>query len=197
MSLLALSLSGMIGCSAGKESSRAGDSDTGDSGTGDSALTVWYTGTSQGQLPDGSYVEAPKELLFIRRLDPDAATITEEVWSDEGREWQYYSLVHAVDAAAGTFTSEFVTSDGTLDVVGAYDAGEAWAWTAWHSASIYRDGEYTGWSVQSQDSMDGKGVATADKHILDAAGAPSWDILEVLTPISEEDFNVLLEATSP
>lgn len=35
------------------------------------------------------------------------------------------------------------------------------------------------------------------KHILGAEGAPSWDILEVLHPVSEEDFNALLEGISP
>lgn len=92
--------------------------DTGDSAdTG--AVATHYFGESQGQTPDGSYVAEPEAILFIRTLDPVASTITEEVWVEGRPKWTHYLLVHEVDAAAGTFTSEWVTADGTLDVVGA------------------------------------------------------------------------------
>ncbi|GDX81097.1 hypothetical protein LBMAG42_29080 [Deltaproteobacteria bacterium] len=165
--------------------------DTGDSAdTG--AVATHYFGESQGQTPDGSYVAEPEAILFIRTLDPVASTITEEVWVEGRPKWTHYLLVHEVDAAAGTFTSEWVTADGTLDVVGGYDAGEAWAWTAWHSTSTYRDGTYAGTVVTSQDSVDGAGVATAHKDVYDGDGTHSWQIVEVITPTTEAEFTAAL-----
>ncbi|HNC95734.1 MAG TPA: hypothetical protein PKY30_00590 [Myxococcota bacterium] len=155
--------------------------------------TIWYTGTSQGQKPDGSFVEAERDLLFIRVLDAFESTLTERVWTEGNRQiWSTYELVHQVDVANNSFTAEFVTPEGTLDVVGAYDAGEPWAWTAWHSTSTYRDGDYVGTKVESQDSVDGAGVVTTNKQIIDPDGTESWIILERLTPTTQEEFETAL-----
>ena len=158
-------------------------------------ITAWYNGTSQGQTPDGSYVEDPKNLLFIRIVDEDASTITEQVWTEGGRDtWTYYELVHTVDAVNDTFTAVFVTEEGTLDVLGGYDAGEDWAWTAWHSASTYRDGTYAGTSVQSTDTMDATGKVTTNKTIVDTSGTETWKILELLAPMLQADFEAAQSA---
>lgn len=165
--------------------------DTGDSGIG-SVVATHYLGVSQGQTPDGTYVAEPEAILFIRSLDPVASTITEEVWVEGAPKWAHYLLVHEVDVAAGTFTSEWVTADGTIDVVGGYDAGNAWEWTAWHSTSTYRDGTYAGTFVTSQDSMDAEGVATANKEVYDGEGTHTWRIVEVITPTTEAEFTAAL-----
>ena len=153
------------------------------------ASTAWFMGISDGQTPDGSFDAPPQDLLFIRALDPVASTITEEAWADEGREWSYYKLIHQVDVAASTFTSEFVTGDGTLLVVGGYDAGEPWAWTAWHSTSTYQDGQYQGTYVTSEDSLSSEGVATAHKEVFDETSTNTWSIVETLNPVDEATFN--------
>lgn len=156
---------------------------------GPSASTTWYFGTSDGEAPDGSYDEAPKEILFIRALDPEAATVTEDAWQQgTARQWDHYMLVHDVDVAAGTFSSLFETPDGTMDVQGGYDAGAPWAWTAWHSTSTYLDGRYTGTVVESVDEVDADGVAQAHKEVWDASGAHTWSIVETLTPTDQVSF---------
>lgn len=174
--------------------------DTADSAGGDTADTgeaapevVHYFGESQGQTPDGSYVADPEAILFIRTLDAGASTITEEVWVEGSPKWVHYLLVHIVDAEAGTFTSEWASEEGTIDVVGGYDAGAAWAWTAWHSTSTYRDGKYAGTVVTSEDAVSDEGVAQAHKAIFDAEGTETWNIVETLTPTSEEEFAAALD----
>lgn len=158
-------------------------------GTQPVAQTFWYSGSSDGQTPDGSYNPDPAALWFLRALDPAASTITEKVWTEGARNWDYYELVHAVDAEAGTFTADFVTPDGTLKVEGAYDAGDAWAWTAWHSVSTYQDGQYMGNYVTSEDSLAADGSAVAHKEVFDATDAHTWSIVESLTPVEEAVFN--------
>ncbi len=156
------------------------------------ASTEWYIGTSDGQTPDGSYVAPTEEVLFIRALDPDASTVTEQAWTVGEQGVTAYELVHDVDAAAGTFTSTFVTDEGTMLVEGAYDAGAAWAWTAWHSTSIYQDGEYQGIRVESQDHVEDSGVAIAEKLVYDATDTLTYEIVEELTPVLQEDFETRL-----
>ena len=161
----------------------------------DSGLeTTWFSGTSDGQSADGTFDEPAAELLFVRILDRVASTIEEQVWTEQGAgdPWEYDALTHAVDPEAGTFTADFVTDDGTLEVVGGYDAGEPWAWTAWHSTSTYVDGIYAGTAVLSEDSLAADGVVTAEKEVYDAGGAHTWSIVEVLTPISEADHDARL-----
>lgn len=153
-----------------------------------------YEGTSRGRLPDGSY-EAPEEnLLFLRTLDPAPSTVREQAWSWEaGGEVTTFDLTHTVDAEAGTFTADFVTGDGTLRVEGAFDAGGAWAWTAWHSTSTYVDGPDAGVTVQSTDTLDpGSGAIHAEKTVFDVGGEATWIIVEDLTPVSEERFDEVL-----
>lgn len=156
------------------------------------ASTAWYFGTSDGQTPDGGYVAPTDEILFIRALDPAASTITENAWTVSPTNVSAYELVHAVDVATGTFTSTFVTDDGTMLVSGAYDAGPDWGWTAWHSTSVYQNGTYEGMRVESVDHTDDAGVATADKTVYDAEGTETYDIVEVLTPTDEGSFNARL-----
>ena len=160
------------------------------------ASTVWYFGTSDGQTPDGSYVAPTDEIIFIRELDPAASTVTENAWTVAAGSGDVsaYVLVHAVDIADQTFTSSFVTEDGTLLVNGGYDAGPDWGWTAWHSTSIYQDGTYAGIRVESVDHVDGAGVASADKTVFDADGTETYDLVEVLTPTDEASFNDRLAA---
>lgn len=159
-----------------------------DSGLPD-ATVVDYIGTSDGQAPDGSYVAPTEELLFIRTVDPAASTISEHVWTVGQRgDVTEYELVHDVDVVAGTFTSTWVTDDGTFLVTGAYDAGEDWAWTAWHSTSVYQDGTNAGLRVESVDHVDDSGVAHADKQVYDAAGTETYLIVEELVPCSTDDF---------
>ena len=182
-----LFLAPLPGCSGA--SSESGDSaDTASSGLPE-ASTTFYIGTSDGQTPDGGYVAPTEELLFIRALDPAASTITEQVWSvGERNTVTAYELVHAVDVAAGTFTSTWVTDDGTILVDGAYDAGADWAWTAWHSTSVYQDGANAGLRVESVDHIEDSGVAFAEKVVYDAGGAETYQIVEELTPCSQDDF---------
>lgn len=156
------------------------------------AVTYWYFGTSQGQTPDGSYVEDPSDLLFIRILDPEASTLVEQVWTEEGRgTWSNYELVHEVDIATETFQAVFVTAEGTLNVEGAYDTGPDWGWTGWHSTSTYQDGDYVGTKVESQDTVDEKGVVTTNKSIVDTTETVTWEILEILTPTTQEEFETV------
>lgn len=167
----------------------AGPSD--DTGTPDDspvATTTYYLGTSDGQTPDGSYVAPTEEILFIRTLDPVASTITEEFWQEDTPAWQHGILVHTVDVATETFTATWDTGDGVLAVDGAFDAGDPWDWTAWHSLSTYTDGDYVGWTVTSQDTVDADGADTAEKSVIDDGGADTWDIVEVITPTDAERF---------
>ena len=172
----------------------AGGDSAGDGGAGgeDSSATgptaVHYFGTSVGQTPDGSYVDEAQALLFIRTLDAGASTVTEEYWEEGRRKWDHGLLVHSVDAAGETFTSTWDSGDGMIQTTGAFDAGEAWAWTAWHSTSVYLDGAYVDWVITSTDTVDDAGVATADKAIRDEDGVETWRILEVNTPTDEESF---------
>lgn len=149
------------------------------------ATTTWYVGTSDGQTPDGTYVAPTAELLFIRTVDPVESTITEEFWQED-EPWRHDLLVHTVDADLGTFTATWDTGDGVLAVSGAFDEGNPWEWTAWHSLSTYTDGTYVGWSVTSSDSMAEDGTVTAEKSVVDDAGEDTWDIVEVLTPSDQE-----------
>ncbi len=158
------------------------------------ATTAWYFGTSDGQTPDGSYVAPTDEILFIRALDPVASTVTESAWTVVRRTGAVsaYELVHSVDIATETFTSTFVTADGTMDVNGGYDAGPDWVWTAWHSTSIYQDGTYAGTRVESVDHVDDAGVASAEKAVFDPDGTETWQMVEVLTPTDEASFDARL-----
>jgi hypothetical protein len=155
---------------------------------------VYYFGTSDGQLPDGSYVEPTKEILFIRTVDPSAATITEEFWQ-EGRDrnqWDNGTIVNSVDTSAQSFGSTWVTGDGDIETVGTFTEGEDWLWTAWNSVSTYQSGDYTGTYVTSDDQLDETGADTADKHVYDPDGTETWRILEVITPTDEASFNARL-----
>lgn len=181
-----LALAWLSSCAGGADSAEVGDSEEAE------AVVTGYSGRSVGQTPDGSYVADPETLLFRRTVDPGAATVTEEVWTEGARAWSFLSLVHAVDADAGTFTAVFVTDDGTLDVVGAFDGGEPWAWTAWHSTSTYRDGEYAGTRVESVDAVDGVGVIVATKEVIEPSGEATWLLEETLTPMATADFDAAL-----
>jgi len=158
------------------------------------ATTTWYFGTSDGQTPDGSYVAPTEEILFIRALDPAASTVTESAWTVNANTQAVtaYDLVHDVDVATETFTSTFVTDDGTLLVEGGYDAGDDWGWTAWHSTSTYQDGQYAGMRVESVDHVEDSGVAIAEKVVIDADGTETYDILEQLTPTDQAAFEARL-----
>jgi hypothetical protein len=166
-----------------------------DSGSGEGAkaapIVEWYLGSSDGQTPDGSYDEPAHELLFIRTLDPSASTITEEAWQEDGDAYSHYVLVHSVDLASQTFSADFETEQGLLQVLGGFDAGEDWAWSAWHSDSTYVDGAYAGTVVRSTDSRDSAGAVIALKEIYDETDAHIWSIVEQLSPITEEEFGAL------
>jgi hypothetical protein len=166
--------------------------DTGGSDTAPLVVTTWYLGTSDGQTPDGTYVAPTAELLFIRTLDPGAGTITEEYWQEDSPAWQHGFLTHTVDAAAGTFSATWDTGEGVLAVDGAFDAGAAWAWTAWHSLSTYTDGKYVDWTVTSLDSVDDAGTDTALKSVVDPDGNDTWDIVEVIAPTDQASFEARL-----
>lgn len=173
------------------------DSDSAPNSELPDATTTHYLGTSDGQTPDGSYAAPTEELLFIRIVDPPASSITEQVWDvAERNAVTSYELVHAVDVTTETFTSTWVTEDGTILVTGGYDAGDDWSWTAWHSTSVYQDGTYAGMTITSVDHMDDAGVNTAEKVVFDANGTETWNIVEVLTPCSEEDFDTEFEAVA-
>lgn len=152
--------------------------------------TTWYFGTNDGQTPDGSYVAPTEEELFIRALDPTASTVSENAWTVDASTQAVtsFALVHDVDVATETFSSTFVTDDGTLLVEGAYDAGDDWAWTAWHSTSTYQDGQYAGMRVESVDHVEDSGQAIAEKVVIDASGTETYDIVEVLTPTDQAAF---------
>ena len=171
--------------------------DTAAAGDGEApaeAVATYFFGTSDGQTPDGSYVAPEDEILFIRTLDPNASTVHEEAWTiSASGDLSSYELLHAVDLAAQTFTADFVTADGTMQVEGAFDAGEDWAWTAWHSTSTYVDGRYAGTIVTSTDTLDPtSGVAHADKLVYDADGANTYIIAETLTPVDQTTFEARL-----
>ena len=173
----------------------AEDSDSGDTGELPAATTVWYIGTSDGQLPDGSYVAPTEEILFIRTVDPAASKVIEEAWSVPARgAVVHYALTHDVNVEDQAFTSSFRTDDGVLFVSGGYDAGPDWAWTAWHSTSIYQDGQYAGTRVESVDQVHDGGVARADKNVYDADDVETWRIVEEITPCTQAEFEAELTA---
>ena len=181
----------------------AGDSepsgDSADTGANDPvATTIHYIGTSQGQTPDGSYVEDEKEILFIRALDPEASTIGEEFWIEGARgAYDHGELLNTVATADGstyTFGSLWDTGEGVLEIVGAFTAGGPWSWTAWHSTSTYVDGEYAGYWISSADVLDAAGADTATKVVHDAEGTEVWHIVEFIAPVPQADFESRLEA---
>ena len=174
--------------SAVADTSDTGATDSGGGDTGSNAIVTWYFGTSDGQTPDGSYQEPEEDLLFIRTVDPEASTIHEEVWTSGAKYWTAYDLLHVVDAAQETFTSNWVTDDGTLEVIGAFDEGDPWAWTAWHSTSTYQDGKYAGEWITSEDQTHEDGSNTAIKEVYDADSNHIWSIVEVLTPTTEDKW---------
>ncbi len=195
LSLLSLgACGGKEGGSGGGGGTASGDSGAADSG-GPSASVAWFIGTSDGQTADGSYVAPTEEVLFIRSLDPSASTMREEAWTVAGSgRVSAYALDHAVDAAAGTFSSTFDTGSGVLKVEGVYDAGEPWAWTAWHSRSVYQDGRYAGGWVDSVDTYDleGTGEAHAEKGVFDPDGTLTYSIVEHLSPVSQATLEARL-----
>lgn len=191
---MTLPLLALLACTAGKDP-LTGDDSAPDDSSASLPQYFFYDGTTQGQTPDGSYVENPREILFIRALNPGESTLTEYAWEVDSRGGlSAYDLVHQVDVTAGTFHATFATAQGTLDVVGAYDAGEPWAWTAWHSTSTYTDGEYLGTRVESTDSIDGQGLATAHKSVYDEQNAETWQITERLSPVDQATFEDRLDA---
>lgn len=193
---------GDSGGSGGGEDEEDGSDGGGDEGAGDGGdggtedlQVAWFIGTSDGQTPDGSYVAPTEEVLFIRTLDPGASTMKEEAWTvAPNGDVAAYVLDHVVDTTAGTFTSTFDTGSGVLLVEGAFDAGEAWAWTAWHSRSVYQDGRYEGGWVDSTDTYDlgGTGAARAEKGVFEPGGSQTYAIVENLLPVSQEELEARL-----
>lgn len=179
-----------LACSPGADDDSAGVSDTRDDLT--VATVTYYIGTSQGQAPDGSYVEDEEEILFIRALDPHAATIGEEFWIEGARgaydHGELLSRVATADGSTYTFSSSWDTADGALEVAGEFTAGQPWAWTAWHSTSTYMDGKYIGYWITSDDVLDAEGADTATKVVYDAEGTDIWHIIEVISPVPQADF---------
>lgn len=162
--------------------------DTGDTGL-PAAETRWYLGSSAGEMADGSWAQE-EELLAVRTVDPAAATITERFSAVErGGALAEYELVQAV--SDGGFEAQFSDGYGTLQVVGQFDAGEDWAWTAWHSTSTYLDGDYVDWYLTSVDAA-GEGTHHADKILHQPDGAAYWLVAEDLTEVTEADFDARL-----
>lgn len=185
----------LFACTAGKEPLPLGGNDSaGEPHDSGAPQYYFYDGTTQGQTPDGSYVENPREILFIRVLNPGESTLTEYAWEVDSRGGlSAYDLLHEVDVAAGTFHATFPTTAGTLDVVGAYDEGQPWAWTAWHSTSTYTDGQYLGTRVESTDSIDQAGAVTAHKSVYDPQEGETWQITERLTLVAQVAFEARLD----
>ena len=77
--------------------------------------------------------------------------------------------------------------DADLEGVGAFDAGETWEWTAWHSTSTFVDGDYAGWTTTSEDQLDGDAF-TAHKELFDDAGDPQGSVEESMHVIPQEDW---------
>lgn len=154
-----------------------------DSGPKESTVTTgWYVGESVGQTPDGSYVADPEATALERILDPDASTVTENVWASG----EASTLTHTVDG--NTFSSTWTFDGATLQTEGAFDAGDAWAWTAWHSTTTWLDGADAGSRLESTDQLSAD-AAHADKVYYDADGVDVWHIAEDLAAVSEEEFD--------
>lgn len=156
------------------------------------SVETFYFGTTEGQTPDGSYVEATKEILFIRESDPTTSTIREEFWQEaDRRNFDHGELLNSVTTTDGlsySFGCDWDTGSGVLRIAGLFTAGEAWAWTGWSSVSTYLDGDYAGYTVASTDSADDAGTHTATKVVANAEGAAIWHVSEVLTPVDETAF---------
>ena len=127
-----------------------------------------------------------QERYWARRsVDPAASTIDEEFIA--AADGTLTTTVLTVDAAAGTFS--LVINDGEYTGEGTL-YGEAWAWTSWESRSTATDGTY----VLSEDAVTSTGIE-ASKVGYSTADEPEWTLTEVLTTISEADWQAGVDAS--
>lgn len=149
--------------------------------TGPTESTEYYEVNADG-LWEGSW-EFTSHMAARRILQPSESTIHEQfVDLDEG---DIHEVTLDVDLDTSTFTLTY--EDGSYEGTGVLH-GDAWDWHAWESTSIAPDGS----SVVSEDTMDENGII-ANKTGYDADGQEQWTMLEVLTPITEEQWEALQE----
>jgi hypothetical protein len=151
--------------------------------------TVRYlVGSSQYYDNDGTALGPPSDELLRRTVTPASAALEEIVDERSGRDVSTYTVTGTIDPDAPGWTFSFTTEQGTIAGEGTYDAGETWAWTAWHSSSTFTDGDYVGWTVASTDVLDGDSF-TARKAIADETGAPQGSTDETLTLVDEATWS--------
>jgi len=143
--------------------------------------TEYYEVTGEG-LWEGSY-PFESHMLARRILQPNTSTIFEQFIGLGEETAESYELIADVDLENSTFT--FTYDDGSYEGTGVL-IGDAWDWHAWESTSFATDGT----SVVSQDTKDENGII-ATKIGYDADGQEQWTMEEVLTPITEEEWQAL------
>jgi hypothetical protein len=156
--------------------------DSGTPETGPSESTEYYEVTGEG-LWEGTY-PFDLHMVALRILQPETSTIFEQ-FTDLDEEEQSFELTADVDLESNIFT--FAYDDGSYEGSGVL-IGDAWDWHAWESTSVATDGS----SVVSQDTKDENGII-AYKTGYDADGQEQWTMEEVLTPITEEEWQAFQE----
>lgn len=161
--------------------------DGGDDGTTDDPepqpVDEYYYAESVIDVDNGSFVF--EETYWVHRsVVPADATITEVFVAEaDGTET---TTVLTVSADATSFELEI--NDGEYTGAGNL-YGDAWAWTHWDSISMASDGS----SVHSEDARTDTGIV-AHKVGFGTDGLQEWELDEVLTEVSEADWQAGLDA---
>ncbi|MDP2309802.1 MAG: hypothetical protein Q8P18_27530 [Pseudomonadota bacterium] len=161
-----------------------------DTGGESPALSVLYlSGESQYYDVDGVPVGRASKQLLRRTVDPASATLEERVLEKSAGAVEEFTITAEIDPAGPTWTFGFDTGDGRIEGNGTFDEGETWEWTAWHSTSTLVGGSSDGWTILSEDRLDGD-TFTAHKAFSDATGAAQGTTEEILAVIDQETWDV-------
>ncbi len=144
-------------------------------------------GTSQYIDTTGAAQGRATNVLLRRTVTPADVSLDELVMEKSAGAVEEYTVLGQIDPDAQTWTFSFTTADGTIEGSGTFDAGETWAWTAWHSTSTFVDGDYAGWTIGSEDLLDGD-TFTASKVFRDTTGEGQGGVEETLTVMEAETW---------
>ncbi|MDP2314243.1 MAG: hypothetical protein Q8P41_15175 [Pseudomonadota bacterium] len=176
----------LLACAGAPSDDTASTDDTG-GGAPLPPAVLYLSGDSQYYDSDGVARGRPTSELLRRTVTPEDASLEERVIEKSGGAAEEYLLLGVIDPDGPTWTYSFTTADGTLEGSGTFDEGETWAWTAWHSTSTFVDGDYAGWTIESEDRLDGD-TFTASKAFHDATGAGQGTVEETLAVIDAETW---------
>jgi|GEM_PF-2103007 len=200
--LLPLLLCCSIACSPDEKDDDNGDNGGTTSGTTDDGDTgdTGDTGTTDDPPPPDPWVEY-YYVESVIDVDNGSFIFEETYWASRSIHPENHLITERFVAEAdGTETGVVLTVNAELDGFsldingGEYTGagnlyGDAWDWSSWDSISNATDGT----SVHSTDTRTATGITSA-KVGFGTEGLPEWEMDEVLTEVTEADFEAGLAA---